>query len=71
MALTVDVACPNGHQMSATLEGVPNITTLNVGGKIELGSNCPVCGAGPLTAPGGYYEPDENGIMKRIGDFRP
>lgn len=47
----------------------PGNLTLNTGA-INHGTPCPKCG-GQLSAPGGKYKVDENGVLQRIGDYEP
>ena len=71
MAIKIEARCPNGHILSASLNGMTSALNLNIAGNIRLEGKCPICGAGPMQAPSGYYEVDEVGLMKRIGDYRP
>jgi hypothetical protein len=71
MAIKIEANCPKGHILSASLNDMPNTPSLNMAGDIQLGGKCPICGAGPMRAPSGYYESDDTGLMKRIGDYRP
>jgi hypothetical protein len=71
MAIKIEAHCPNGHILSATLNGMNSPPTLNMAGNIRLEGSCPICKAGPMQAASGYYELDDHWLMKRIGDYRP
>ena len=71
MAIKIEARCPNGHILSASLNGMTSALNLNIAGNIRLEGKCPICGAGPMQASSGYYEVDEVGLMKRISDCRP
>ena len=70
-SLKFEVTCPNGHELTVdTGEDASNlfrVETLEILAK----GQCPICGAEPLTAPGGVYEKRENGRMVRTGNFLP
>jgi len=70
MQLKIAVTCPKGHGITATLGNLPDINSLNVGGKILVPGQCPTCGTQPLSARSGYYEL-QKGHLKRLGDYRP
>ena len=71
MALKIQAICPQGHLLNASLDGMPSASNLNMGAVIRLEGKCPICGAAPIQAPIGYYELDDEGVLKRTGDYRP
>jgi hypothetical protein len=71
MALKIEASCPQGHILGASLRDMPKSSNLNIAGNIRLEGKCPICGEGPMQARSGYYETDAEGLMTRIGDYRP
>ena len=69
MGTKIEVAC-NGCDATGSIDLDMDIVKLNVGGEINISQPCPLCG-GKFGAPGGHYERNEAGVMKRTGDFTP
>jgi hypothetical protein len=68
---TLIMRCPDGHEVLADVDlggmllRFTMTAALTVGGTITHSKPCPHCGK-PLTAPGGTYTPDQNGLMVRV-----
>ena len=71
MTLKIQAICPQGHLLNASLNGMSHTRSLNMAAVIRLGGTCPTCGLAPIQAPVGYYERDDEGILNRIGGYRP
>jgi hypothetical protein len=71
MTLKIQAICPRGHLLNASLAGMPDTHSLNMAAVIRLEGTCPTCGTEPIQAPIGYYELDDEGILKRVGGYRP
>lgn len=71
----VRMRCPDGHEVIAEMDFGGSLliftvaSSLTVNGIITHKKPCPTCGK-PLSAPGGTYTPDENGLMLRVEDVQ-
>lgn len=64
MGTTIKFSCEGcGLEASTEIPGQLSLDSPTITHK----QPCPTCG-GKLSAPGGKYETDENGVLQRVGD---
>lgn len=68
MSTTLQMTCENGHAATFVLDKV-NITSMS---SVEISGDdpCPVCG-GRLTAAGGRFERNADGLLDRVEERDP
>jgi hypothetical protein len=59
---TLGISCENGHTGHIQ---VPTILATLTGKEMNITNACPVCG-GKVSAPGGYYQRNEDGVFVRV-----